>query len=115
MSNKVLLDVISERERQRTLPCEVNGSAEVIEEFDKGNSQNDWVAYITSYAGRASAKVAKNEAEGQRFRTNMVKVAALALAAIEAFDKGYCDPDAAKKPYVNEIRSANRDLTAPGC
>ena len=45
---------------------------------------------IAAYVGRAADKVARNEKEGQTFRANMVKVAALALAAIEAHDSGYC-------------------------
>ncbi len=41
-------------------------------------------------AGSAAEKVFRNEREGEAFRDNMVKVAALALAAIEAHDAGYC-------------------------
>lgn len=59
-------------------------------EFDKTNSRNDWVAYISAYAGRAAAKVKRNERDGTEFRDMMVKVAALAQAAIEAHDAGYC-------------------------
>lgn len=60
--------------------------------FDEANGINDWVAYICAYAGRASAKVSRNQREdsslndGERFRANMVKVAALAVAAIESYD-----------------------------
>jgi hypothetical protein len=81
----VLLEIGTERDRQKTL---AHGGD--TEEFDRGNSQNDWVAYITAYAGRASEKVARNEKHGEDFRKNMVKVGALAVAAIEAYDKGYC-------------------------
>ena len=77
-------DVLAERERQIKLAHGGN-----TEEFDKTNSCNDWVAYINAYLGRAANRVSKNQREGQDFRTNMVKVAALALAAIEAHDKGY--------------------------
>lgn len=63
------------------------------DEFDKGNTRNDWIAYIVSYAGDA-AKVKKKEKSGteedMRFVRNLVKVAALAIAAIEAHEKGYC-------------------------
>jgi uncharacterized MAPEG superfamily protein len=59
------------------------------EEFDKANTPNDWVAYVTAYAGRA-ASVARNEREGCEFRASMLKVAALAIAAINAYDQGYC-------------------------
>lgn len=59
-------------------------------EFDKANSRNDWIAYCTAYLGRAAHKVLRNEREKQEFETNMVKVAALAVAAIRAHRKGYC-------------------------
>lgn len=74
-------------ERARQTAMKHGGDTDL---FDTTNSQNDWVAYISSYAGRASQKVARNEREGQTFRENMVKVGALAIAAIEAHDKGYC-------------------------
>ena len=83
--NRALDDVYEERERQKALAH--GGDTDV---FDAGNSQNDWVAYISAYAGRASNKVARNEKEGQEFRANMIKVAALAVAAVEAHDKGWC-------------------------
>lgn len=73
-------DIVAERNRQKTL-----GHAP-----DESNSQSDWVACICAYAGRAAQKVARNEREGQNFRGNMVKVGALALAAIEAYDAGHC-------------------------
>jgi hypothetical protein len=65
------------------------------DEFDKGNSRNDWVAYITSYAGDAAEKVRKKtcssqEEEDRRYVDNLIKVATLAIAAIEAHEKGYC-------------------------
>jgi len=60
------------------------------EEFDKKNTKNDWVAYISAYAGRAAANVARNEREGCEFRASMLKVAALAISAIRSYDKGYC-------------------------
>lgn len=81
----VLDEVAQERERQKAL---AHGGD--TDQFDKGNSRNDWVTYIAAYAGRAGAKVARNEREGQSFRDNMLKVAALAVAAVEAHDKGYC-------------------------
>lgn len=83
--NQAVQDILAERERQIALAHGGN-----TDEFDQGNSRNDWVAYIAAYVGRASDKVIRNEKEGQTFRANMVKVAALALAAIEAYDNGYC-------------------------
>lgn len=73
-------DILTERAKQ----------VENFEDFDKSNTKNDWVSYISAYSGRAAAKVRRNEREGNDFRSNMVKAAALALAAVEAHDKGYC-------------------------
>jgi len=82
---KIIADIVAERERQKSL---AHGGD--TDEFDKGNSRNDWIAYLNAYSGRAAQKVFRNEKEGQDFRTNMVKTAALCVAAIEAHDKGYC-------------------------
>jgi hypothetical protein len=57
--------------------------------FDAANSQGDWVSFVTAYAGRASQRVFRNKREGQGFRSSMVKVAATAIAAIEAHDAGH--------------------------
>lgn len=51
--------------------------------FDDHNKLNDWVTYITHYASR---NYGPNISEST-FRLNMVKVAALAIAAIEAIDR----------------------------
>lgn len=48
-------------------------------ENDKNNTPNDWIAYITKYAGNASS-LPFSEAH---FRMQMIKVAALAIAALE--------------------------------
>ncbi len=78
----IIEEVVAERERQILLSHGGN-----TEKFDMQNTQNDWVAYICAYAGRAADKCKRNESEGCSFRTNMIKVAALAVAAIEAYDK----------------------------
>jgi hypothetical protein len=83
---KVLQEIVAERERQESLSF----SDKPADEFDKDNSQEDWVAIVVAYAGRAAGKVARNRQEGQSFRENMVKVAAVALAAVEAHDRGRC-------------------------
>ena len=77
--SKAVQDVVQERERQKHI---------IDEEFEAQNTANDFVAYITAYAGRAARKVLRNERQEETFRSNMVKVAAIAVAAIEAFDKG---------------------------
>jgi hypothetical protein len=57
-------------------------------EFDDTNSQNDWVSYITKYAGRGTADVQKTlYPDPQGFRSAMIKVATLAIAALEALDR----------------------------
>ncbi len=81
----VIEDIQKERARQVSLS---HGGD--TNEFDKTNSRNDWIAYLNAYSGRAAEKVFRNEQEGQEFRVNMVKTAALCVAAIEAHDKGYC-------------------------
>ncbi len=78
-------DIVDERSRQVKLAH--GGDTEA---FDKANSRNDWIAYINAYTGRAANKCFRNEKEKQSFRDNMVKAAALCVAAIEAHDKGYC-------------------------
>lgn len=47
-------------------------------QHDQSHSPNDWIAYITKHAGKA--------ADGDSFRDQMIKVAALAIAAIESID-----------------------------
>ena len=75
------------KERIRQIGLAYGGDTE---EFDKLNSKNDWVAYIAAYIGRAADKVISNHNTERTFRENMVKAGALCIAAIEAFDKGYC-------------------------
>jgi hypothetical protein len=77
--DKIIQDVLAEMDL-----------APVGDDFDRTNTRNDWVAYVVAYAGRAAAKVFRNEREGLDFRTFMVKAAALALSAIRAHDRGYC-------------------------
>ena len=81
---KVVDDILAERERQVALAHGGNTEA-----FDKSNSKNDWISYVAAYTGRAAEKVLRNEREGQHFRENMVKAAAIILASLEAHDKGY--------------------------
>lgn len=82
---KLVHNILAERLHQKELSH--GGDTEA---FDKTNTKNDWVAYINAYNGRAADKCFRNEREGQTFRSNMIKVAALALAALEANEKGYC-------------------------
>jgi hypothetical protein len=84
MTEDILMEIMDERMRQKDLAFDGN-----TEEFDKKNFKNDWVAYINAYNGRASDKVFRNKNQDENFRENMLKVAALAVAAIEAYDKGF--------------------------
>lgn len=85
--SSILHDVEFEKSRQLTNAAYERG-AELG--CDRTNSKNDWIAYASAHLGRAAEKVVKNEREGQEFRDNMVKAAAVCVAAIESFDKGYC-------------------------
>lgn len=51
--------------------------------FDDKNTVNDWTTYITQYAGDA----ARMDIPSQQRRTKLLKVATLAVAAIETFDR----------------------------
>lgn len=56
--------------------------------LDRGHSRDIWASLITAYVGRCGSIPKRNQ--GEDFRTNMTKVAALAIRAIEAHDKGWC-------------------------
>lgn len=60
-------------------------------EFDSKNTPNDWVAYISKYLGQ-SVTLPWNE---EVFRTQMIKVMALASAALEqdTFAKRHYDKE----------------------
>jgi hypothetical protein len=66
------------------------------QEHDENNSRFDWVAIICTHVTRAVKK--GKGMEGWRwnpelFRKQMIKVAALAIAAIEWVDAGYAGRD----------------------
>jgi len=77
IDEKIYEAVAEERMKQR----------EKGDEFDKTNSRNDWITYICRYASGAGDKLWSRQ--DLEFREAMVKVAALAFAAIEAHDNGY--------------------------
>ena len=62
-------------------------------DFDDKNTGNDWIAYITSYLGKGLTY----PWDGHRYRTRMVQVAALAVAAIENYDR--LNGEIAKRHY----------------
>lgn len=73
-------------ERSRQIDLAHGGDTD---KFDQENSKNDWVSYICAYVGRAAGKCDING--DKDFRSYMIKVAALAIAAIEAYDSGWLD------------------------
>jgi hypothetical protein len=50
--------------------------------WDSRNTINDWTAYIVSYLGKAVVY----PFNGARWRETMIKIAGLAVSAIEAYD-----------------------------
>lgn len=76
--SKVLNEVCHEREYQN----QRFGTA-----FDDKNTLNDWSAYITRYLGNATFATTREEQ-----RCQLIKVAALAVAAVEAFDRNLAFP-----------------------
>jgi hypothetical protein len=57
-------------------------------DFDDENTANDWASYIVRYTARACEF---NNTPDQ-FRTAMLKVASLAIAAIETVDRNHSLP-----------------------
>ena len=56
------------------------------QEFDSKHTMNDWVSFITRYVGKAVPMREPNDLHIKVFRDNMIKVAALAIAAVETLD-----------------------------
>ena len=56
-------------------------------DFDVKNSLDNWIAYITTYCGMAAIQQSPADQ-----REKMLKVAALAVAACEAFDRNNSFP-----------------------
>ncbi len=74
MSPSTILDEVqAERDYQE----ETWGAA-----FDDKNNLDNWIAYIVTYCGSSAVQTTPSEQ-----RQKMVKVAALAVAACEAFDR----------------------------
>lgn len=74
-------EIVAEREYQGRMagPTATGWSTE----FDDANTLNDWASYFAQYTARAT-KMGTPSAEQ---RKAVVKVAALAVAALEAFDR----------------------------
>lgn len=86
--NEILAEVASERHRQQDQKL-------WSQDHDDMHSVNDWAALITRYTGRAleAAEVARADANDERplagpmYRMRLIQVAAIALAAIESYDR----------------------------
>jgi len=94
---KIIEEILAEREYQ---DHKWGGDA-----HDDSHSSIDWVAFITKHLGRA--------VEGNTFRQQMVKVAALAVAAAEWHDRGtsrplLCKPEEPKSLEEEWLEKSNR-------
>jgi len=72
--DKIFREIRAEREYQ---------DARWGTDFDDKNTLDNWIRYIVSYSGRA----ADTTVVPSQQRRDMMKVAALAVAACEAFDR----------------------------
>jgi hypothetical protein len=75
--HRIVAEVIGERERQ---DAQWGGP-----EHDDRHLANDWVAIIVRHLGLAADDAAATDPE--RFRRQLVRVAAVAVAALESFDR----------------------------
>ena len=85
LDSKVLGEILQERKRQKD-------ELKLDQENDDQNDRSDWVAHICVYNGRAAHQL-HGATDVDQFRENMIKVAALAVAAVEAYDAQYCPED----------------------
>ncbi len=57
-------------------------------EFDDKNTPNDWVTFVTRYLSRAADDTVTQPAHVEKFyRLNILKAAAVCVAALEAYDR----------------------------
>jgi hypothetical protein len=73
-TRKVLEEIFTERQYQET---------KWGDSFDSKNTANDWVAYIVKYAGQSVTLPWNSD----QFRTQLLKVAAICVAAVERIDR----------------------------
>jgi len=74
--DEIFEEIKEEREYQRTIGWNTSS--------DDKNTTLEWAGFICNYATRSICGATAHLAD---FRTSMVKVAALAIAAIEAYDR----------------------------
>ena len=87
MSTSIPENIIKDIEKEREYAAQYWD-----EDFDRNNSINDWAAYINQYLARGTKMRPSDFSESPdeqkvRERAAMVKVANLAISALEAFDK----------------------------
>jgi hypothetical protein len=82
--NDILNEIDTERKRQN----DMWGN-----DFDKKNTPNDWVAYITRYVAEGAYDGSTGKYNPELFRTNLIKAATICVAAVEILDsQGCCAP-----------------------
>lgn len=59
--------------------------------LDLRHSENDWIAIVLAYLGRASRGVFRNDRENQEFRPNMIKAATTIISALTAIQSKESD------------------------
>lgn len=79
LMEEVIKQIIAEREYQMN---KVGWSTE----WDDNNKPHEWAGYITHYLGRNLAGDPMN-IDSEKFRNDLLKVASLAVAAIESLDR----------------------------
>jgi len=84
---KVYREIVEER--MRSIQAFAKDHAIDIEKANKENTINEWCAYATYYAGRATSHRIYNHSHNiGNFRSNMIKLANIAIAAVQAVDNG---------------------------
>lgn len=88
---KIMEEILAEREYQ-----DHKWGGDV---HDDRHSSSDWIAYITKHLGKA---VVWPWSGTRRFRDQMIRVAALAVAAAEWHDRGTCRPGVCPPPEKDD-------------
>ncbi|MCK5604263.1 hypothetical protein KAR91_20410 [Candidatus Pacearchaeota archaeon] len=93
----IINDIANEVRKERDRQIRLWGT-----KFDAKNTANDWAAYIINYVAKATYAGRDETFSPRDFRINMMKVAALAQAAVLMIDlNGGCAP----RHYENLPRS----------
>jgi len=76
-------------------------------EFDAKNTANDWAAYLINYISKATYVRRDEKYTPESFRANMLKVAALAQAAVLIIDRNGC---CAPRHYENLPKAGANEI-----